>query len=116
MSTVIFLKRGDIVLAPFRYTDQVRFKVRPALVVSGWIFNTQNKGVILSAITTNLHWPRSISYSLKNWEHAGLLKPSMVTALVNTIDPKIIICKIGRLSMNDLKKMEKIFKTALSLK
>jgi mRNA interferase MazF len=47
------LKRGDIVLLPFPWTDLSSYKVRPALVVSDDAFNKKNKDAIFLFITSH---------------------------------------------------------------
>jgi len=47
------LKRGDIVLLPFPWTDMSNYKVRPALVVSDDAFNKKNKDAIFLFITSH---------------------------------------------------------------
>ena len=48
------LKRGDIVLVPFPFTDLTRQKARPTVVVSPQSFNTSSPDVILAAISSQL--------------------------------------------------------------
>ena len=53
MSTMPF-DFGDVVLAPFPFTNQVAFKQRPAVVVSSRAYNTDRPDVVIMPITSQL--------------------------------------------------------------
>jgi mRNA interferase MazF len=46
------LKRGDIVLLPFPWTDLSSYKIRPALVISDDAFNKNNRDAVFLFITS----------------------------------------------------------------
>lgn len=46
------LKRGDIVIVPFPFTDFSTSKQRPALVISSDVFNRSREDAILVALTS----------------------------------------------------------------
>ena len=48
------LKRKDIVLVPFPFSNQAESKKRPALIVSNDGFNEKSADVIACAITSNI--------------------------------------------------------------
>jgi mRNA interferase MazF len=52
-STTIY-KRGDIVLVPFPFTDLSSSKQRPALVISGDVFNSTRDDLLVAAITSQI--------------------------------------------------------------
>ena len=56
--------QGSVVLVDFTYSDQVRSKVRPALVVSNSRYNTISRDVIVMKITTRK--PKIMAVSLTN--------------------------------------------------
>jgi mRNA interferase MazF len=48
------LRRGDVVLVPFPFSDLSATKVRPAVVVSGSSYHCSEPDLILAAITSSL--------------------------------------------------------------
>ena len=49
------VKRGDIVLVDFPYSNHTGSKIRPALVVQSDIWNQRLNTTMLAGITSNLH-------------------------------------------------------------
>ncbi|MDD4484422.1 MAG: type II toxin-antitoxin system PemK/MazF family toxin [Methanoregula sp.] len=58
------LVQGSVVLVDFSYSDQVRSKVRPALVVSNSRYNGISRDVIVAKITSKK--PRLMAAGLTN--------------------------------------------------
>ena len=108
--------KGDIVLIPFPYAEQTATKTRPALVINGQAFMKAEGRLIVAAITSNVSAHRNVtSHPLRDWTKAGLKKPSVVTAWLATISPRLVQLKIGRLTHRDLAKVEDCLKAALEL-
>ena len=49
------IRRGDIVLVDFPYSDRTGYKVRPALVVQSDVWNKRLDDTILALITSSRH-------------------------------------------------------------
>lgn len=47
-------QRGEIVLVPFPFTDLSTAKVRPAIVVSGSLYQSVERDLVLAAVTSNV--------------------------------------------------------------
>jgi mRNA interferase MazF len=56
--------QGSVILVDFSYSDQVRSKVRPALIVSNSRYNRISRDVIVMKITTRK--PKMMAVSLTN--------------------------------------------------
>ncbi len=110
------LKRGDVVLVPFPYAELTAAKTRPAVLVSGRTFVTAEGRITVAAITSNVaaHC-NATSYELPDWAAAGLQKPSVVTAWLATISPRLVQLQIGRLTARDVRAVEKRLRIALEL-
>src|SRR3989338_3787510 len=93
------LKRKDIILVPFPYSDQRGSKNRPALVISADKFNETSPDVIACAITSNTaNAPYTVLIRREDWKE-GLYSESCVKAAsILTIDRRLVLKKIGRLS------------------
>jgi len=65
--------QGSVVLVDFSYSDQIRSKVRPALVISNSRYNRISRDVIVMKITSRK--PKIMAVSLTNdespWRIAG---------------------------------------------
>ena len=68
------IKPGDVVRAPFTFTDLSTQKVRPALILALAVMDD----AILAAITSNTTLRDRFDYQLIDWQEAGLDKVSVV--------------------------------------
>jgi mRNA interferase MazF len=105
--------KGDVILVPFPFRDQVAAKVRPALVVSGSAYNARGD-VVVAAITT--HAPRAPSdYALQGWRRARLVAPSTVRMQLATLASARVLHRPGRIPPRDLAVVEARLRQALDL-
>jgi mRNA interferase MazF len=95
---------GDIVLVPFPFTDQSTSKKRPAVIVSGEIYHSTTRDLIILAITTQSGRRREIDRVVADWEEAGLLKPSLFKPTITTIDSKLVLRKLSGTSRNETRR------------
>jgi mRNA interferase MazF len=95
-------KFGDIVLVPFPFTDQSAVKKRPAVIVSSDEYNRHRPDIIIMAITSQMH---SANYfgdlTVKDWQQAGLLKPSVIKPILTTIEKGLLLKHLGRITDSD---------------
>ncbi|MBM3229691.1 type II toxin-antitoxin system PemK/MazF family toxin [Candidatus Parvarchaeota archaeon] len=98
------LKQRDIILVPFPYPDQTGSKQRPALVLSSDIFNNSSRDIIICSMTSyNSGDSNLISIMKEDWE-GGLWAESYVNpAYLTTIEPSLVIKRIGRLGKGKFK-------------
>jgi mRNA interferase MazF len=99
-------KQWDIVSVPFPFTDKQEAKRRPALVLSKTSFN-RNGHTVLTMITTRGHRPWPGDSEIEEFSAAGLNLPCQVRLKVFTLDNRLLLKKIGHLSINDSKKVKK---------
>lgn len=93
---------GAVVLVPFPFTDQATSKRRPAVVISSANYHASRPDVILMAITSQLRASAAFGEVwLKEWQAAGLLKPSAVKPVVATLERVLIISQLGHLAEGD---------------
>jgi len=93
---------GAVVLVPFPFTDQATSKRRPAVVISSANYHASRPDVILMAITSQLRASAAFGEVwLKEWQTAGLLKPSAVKPLIATFARDLIVRQLGDLAEED---------------
>lgn len=104
---MINYNRGDVVLVLFPFSDQTTKKQRPAVVLSIDDYN-RGEDLIISAITSKFKKPLSIGdCKIINWKEAGLLKPSIVKAMITTVEKSLVIRKLGKIQNIDMENINK---------
>ena len=98
--------RGDIILVEFVFSEGSNSKQRPALVISVEDYQRNREELILAAVTNNVERELIGDTELEDWKKAGLLYPSLVTAIVRTIKKNMVNRRLGRLSNEDLRAVE----------
>jgi mRNA interferase MazF len=89
---------GDVFICQFPFTSGVTSKVRPALV----LFDLQQDAIICR-VTGVLH-AGPLDVTLKDWQAAGLLKPSVARLNhIVTAEKSIFLRRLGALSAADQK-------------
>ena len=110
-------RRGDVVIVPVLYATPPGSKVRPAMIVSSDAYHAaQPANVIIARISGNIAMHQTTTdYILQDWREAGLRRQSVVTSFLITVSPSDIRYIIGRLSVSDLKGVEKKLRLSLDL-
>jgi len=92
------MKKGDVVLLSFPFTDLKGKKIRPALVLV-----VSDLDVIVAFITTQFKWQNPYDLLLEPDNFNGLKKSSLVRlSKITTIDKDLILGKLGELNTLDL--------------
>lgn len=93
---------GDVVLVAFPFTDQVRSKKRPAVIVNSTGYARARPDVILMAITSRLRQPVDFGeVPIQDWGSAGLLRASAIKPVVFTTEQTLLSRRLGKLSTSD---------------
>lgn len=103
-------ERYDVVVVPFPFTDRDATKRRPAVALSadhdfGGIIGQTVFAMITQAARSN--WP--FDQSIFDIESAGLAKGCVVRMKLFTLDNRIIIRRVGKLSAADRVNVERAF-------
>ncbi|OJW47227.1 MAG: hypothetical protein BGO67_02915 [Alphaproteobacteria bacterium 41-28] len=106
-------KPYNIVSVPFPFTDKDFTKKRPALIISKEEYQMHNHHCILAMITSakQSQWNEDIRIS--DFELAGLPGPSIIRFKLFTLDERLILRILGKLSENDQKVVKKILRRVL---
>ena len=89
-----------VVIVPFPFTEGPRSKRRPALALSTKAFN-ENGHTVLAMITTKAHHPWPGDTDVDDYQLAGLKTPCIVRLKIFTLDNRLVVRQIGRLSDKD---------------
>ena len=109
--------RGDVVLVPFPFSNQTILKKRPAVIISSDVYNNTSSDIVIMAITGKTGKTFTIGECLiEGWQSAGLLKPSSIKPAISTIEQRLVLRILGKLSTKDLISMEEALKEFLDLK
>ena len=101
MPTTLF-EFGDVVLVPFPFTDQTAAKRRPAVVVSNLAYNRAKPDLVVMAVTSQLRATAAFGEVwIRQWQEAGLLKPSAIKPVFATIEQLLVIRQLGTLQSAD---------------
>ncbi len=99
--------RYDVVVVKFPFASSIKYKARPAVIVSSGRYNSNTRNTLLiMAISSNREGKLDFEVDVINWKDAGLLKPSIFKSAIATIEKEYIITKIGSLSDKDIKQLD----------
>ncbi|MEA3353360.1 MAG: type II toxin-antitoxin system PemK/MazF family toxin [Campylobacterota bacterium] len=99
----------DIVVVKFPFASSLKYKARPAVILSSNIYNQNSRDTLLIlAISSKLNNKLDFESELIDWQTSGLLKPSIFKASIATIEKEFAIKKLGSLSQNDINKLENL--------
>ncbi|MBN1629244.1 MAG: type II toxin-antitoxin system PemK/MazF family toxin [Thermoleophilia bacterium] len=110
-------ERFSVVVVPFPFADRGASRRRPALVVSDPDTVGRPAGHSILAMVTsgdNPRWPLDVP--ITDHEAAGLSKPSVVRMKLFTLDDRLVLRAIGRLSPPDADSVERSLGDALSMR
>lgn len=94
------MKKGDILLVHFPFTDLSSIKVRPTLVISPDSYNKQSQDLLLMFITTNTSGSGSEDFLLTKkhpeFSLTGLKENSLFrTSKISILSKRLAIRKLG---------------------
>ena len=106
------MRKGDIVLIPFPFTNLEGVKKRPAIILYKGELD-----VVVSFITTQLKWSEQTDVIVEPDETNRLKKISLIrTSKLATLEIELIIGKIGELKKEKLKELDIKLKKVFGLK
>ena len=95
------MKKGDIVLIPFPFTDLKGNKNRPAVVLY-----VSELDITVCFITSELKWQEKFDITINPTEINGLKTKSLIRiSKIATIDSELILGELGKLTPNQIKNL-----------
>ena len=100
---------GDVVLVPFPFTSQRASKKRPSVVASNRAYSTARPDLIVMAVTSQIRPNLGLGEaSIRHWQAAGLLKPSVVKPVFATLEQRLVLRRLGTLDDDDRATLRKV--------
>jgi mRNA interferase MazF len=94
---------GEVVIAPFPFTDQTAIKRRPAVVVSSTEYHLLRPDLVMMPITSQLRVTATFAeFWISEWKAANHLKPSAIKPQITTMEQKLVIKRLGHLQPADI--------------
>ena len=104
---MINFSKYDVVVVKFPFASSIKYKARPAVVISSELYNNNKRGTLLIlAISSSKENKLNLELDVLDWERVGLLKPSIFKASIATIEKEFVITKLGRLDEKNIKRLE----------
>ena len=101
-------------LVRFPFTDQRGGKQRPAVLVSSNAYNQTRPDIVLIAITSQIQIKAGFGEAvIRDWQAAGLLKPSAIKPVVFTAEKAIVRKTLGQLSDKDQQGLKAIIEAVI---
>jgi|ERR1700691_886938 mRNA interferase MazF len=105
------MKKGDIILVPFPFTDLTGDKFRPAIVLI-----ESEKDVTVAFVTTQIQWKEETDILLQPTPENGLKKESLIRlSKLATIDKELALGRLGELDSAIVKLLNSNLKKVLKL-
>ena len=114
------MKRGEVVLITFPFSDLSGTKVRPAIVISSDSYNKTSQDSLFMLVSTKVDNPRSVDYLISNshpdFKSTGLKNTSKVKCdKIVSLLQNIAKRKLGILSKDMQESIDKILISLLGL-
>ena len=114
------MKRGDVVIIDFPYSDGIGAKFRPVIVVQDDRYNATWKKTVVVMVTGNIQRkndPAHLLIDTRSEPGTGLKGPSLASCLnLFTVDQTAIQRKLGRLSEPLLARLDRCLVEALGIR
>ena len=97
------ISKYDVVVVKFPFASSIKYKARPAVIISSDKYNTNKRNTLLiMAISSSRENKLDFEEDVEYWKDAGPLKPSIFKSAIATIEKEHIITKIGHLPDKDI--------------
>lgn len=107
MTFTMTCSRNDVVLLPIPFTDLTSRKVRPAIVIG-----RNGVDLFLVPISSVLS---NTDFLLNEWRTAGLNVASGVKGQISTVEDRLVVKIVGRLSTPDAQALDAALRNWLRL-
>jgi mRNA interferase MazF len=96
------LNKYDVVVVKFPFASSLKYKARPAVIISKEYYNQNSRGTyLILAISSQVERKLEIEQEIVFWREANLLKPSLFKSSIATVEKDFVIYRLGSLMQND---------------
>lgn len=101
----------DVIVVKFPFASSLKYKARPAIVISSDIYNANKRETLLIlAVSSSKENKLDFEIDVLQWKEAGLLKPSIFKSSIATIEKDFVISSLGRLNQVDQQRIDNLLK------
>jgi mRNA interferase MazF len=100
---------GEVVLLPIPFTDLTSRKVRPAIVVG---FSARRSDLFVVPVSSQL---QNVDMQIADWAAAGLNVPCGIKSQIATVESRLVLHVVGRLTRGDQAKLDEQLRLWLKL-
>lgn len=104
--------RGEVVLVRYPFSDLENAKIRPAVIINA---PHASKDVLITPLTSKTASLLGGEFILKDWKFVGLNVETAVKRGIYTVHETLIAKKIGKLSTQDMKSLNRSLRLWLGL-
>ena len=104
--------KGEVILVRYPFSNSSGSKVRPAIVVNA---PHSSQDLVIVPLTSKVVPLLAGEFVLADWQAAGLNVPSAVKRGLYTVDQRLIMKSIGKLSTADSSDLEQSLRAWLGL-
>ena len=102
------LDKYTVVVVKFPFASSLKYKARPAVIISNKYYNQHSRGTyLILAISSQVDSKLEIEQNITFWKEANLLKPSIFKSSIATIERESIIHRLGSLAQQDVETLDK---------
>ena len=108
-----FLNKYDVVVVKFPFASSLKYKARPAVIISSEYYNKHSRGTyVILAISSQIDSKLIIEENIIFWKEVNLLKPSIFKSSIATIESDFVIHHLGSLVEKDKVSLDKFLKSS----
>ena len=100
---------NEVVLLPIPFTDLSSRKVRPAVIIG---FGDHPGDLFVAPISSQL---TNVALLLQDWRVAGLNVPCGIKSQLATIEDRLVVKSVGKLSALDISALDRLLRQWLQL-
>lgn len=109
MTFSMSFSRNEVILLPIPFTDLSSRKVRPAVVIG---HGTYPGDLFVAPISSQL---QKVNVPLTDWQAAGLNVPCGIKSQLATIEDRLVVKSVGKLSARDQADLDHALRSWLML-
>jgi mRNA interferase MazF len=112
-STTSF-ERGSVILVSVVFTDESGAKLRPAIVLTDAEYQQARGDIVIAPVTSRIR-PQYGDVNIDDWRGAGLVRPSLAKAVLQTVHERNVARRLGGIATTDLARLQAMIRDVFGL-